>query len=320
MGRRQGRYLRDKEKRKQKRLKFLKEYLSFDRITLLSSLYKASMASARGVRWKDSVQKFLGSVLFNISYIQDDLLGFVNICMGFICFTKSERGKTRNISSVKFRERVVQKDMCQNALTPVMTYNLITDNSASQKDKGTCYAIKRVTEFLRKHYRKYGNEGYVLLIDFKGYFENIEHQICKNNLSEIFADERILKYAYDFIDAFGDKGLGLGSETSQINAIAYTNKIDHYIKEVARIKYYARYMDDSIFIHHSKEYLENLLVDLKEKYTAYGITLNHKKTIICNLKHGFIFLKTRFFITDTGKVLRKPCRDRITDERRKLKK
>ena len=66
--------------------------------------------------------------------------------------------------------------------------------------------------------------------------------------------------------------------------------------------------------------MEKLLADLKKKYAEYGITVNDKKSYITDLKHGFTFLKTRFFLTDTGKILRKACRDRITSERKKLKR
>jgi hypothetical protein len=320
MTRRQKRYEREKERRLKRRQEKLEQYLSSEKMTSLDSLYQASNLSANGVRWKDSVQKFLSSVLFNISDIQDDLLMLKNICLGFICFVKNERGKTRNISSVKFRERVVQKAICKNALIPVLTYNLIEDNSASRKGKGTTYATKRVIKYLRKHYNKYGNEGYALVIDFKGYFENIEHQPCKKNLNKYFSDERILKYANDFIDAFGEKGLGLGSETSQINAIAYINSIDHFIKEKLRIKAYERYMDDSCIIHRDKNVLKTILNVLEKKYKEYGIVLNKKKTVICKLRRGFTFLQTKFILTDNGKVVRKPNRKRITAERRKLKK
>ena len=79
-------------------------------------------------------------------------------------------------------------------------------------------------------------------------------------------------------------------------------------------------MDDSYLIHESKEYLVECLARLKEFYKDYGIIVNDKKTKICDLKHGFTFLKTRYFVTDTGKIIRKPCRDAITRERRKLKK
>lgn len=79
-------------------------------------------------------------------------------------------------------------------------------------------------------------------------------------------------------------------------------------------------MDDSFIIHESKEYLEKLLEELKVMYAAFGVKLNDKKTYITDLNHGFTFLKTRFYLTDSGKVIKKPCREFITRERRKLKR
>lgn len=73
-------------------------------------------------------------------------------------------------------------------------------------------------------------------------------------------------------------------------------------------------------IHESKEYLENLLEKLKKLYAEYGVILNTKKTYITDLKHGFTFLKTRFYLTDSGKIIKKPCREFITRERHKLKR
>ena len=89
MTRRQKRYERRTERRAKRREEILKQYLTSETMTSLSSLYEATNLSANGVRWKDSVQKFLSSVLFNISDIQDDLLSFANIWLGVIYFTKN---------------------------------------------------------------------------------------------------------------------------------------------------------------------------------------------------------------------------------------
>ena len=51
-----------------------------------------------------------------------------------------------------------------------------------------------------------------------------------------------------------------------------------------------------------------------------GIRLNEKKTKIVKLSRGFTFLKTHFILTDTGKVVKRICRESVTRERRKLKK
>jgi len=318
MTRRKNRYERRKQKREAKK-QHLKQYDDFNNIISLKSMYKAAKKAACGVSWKASVQRYMLAVLFRITRTKQDLLKGKDIRQGFIEFDINERGKTRHIKSVHFPERVVQKTLCLNAMNPVLLNSVIYDNAASQKGKGTHFALKRVAKYLHWHYRHYGNKGYVLSIDFKSYFESIPHDVLKENFRKKFTDTKIIKLLDDFVDAFGERGLGLGSETSQINAVVHTNKIDHYIKEQERIKGFEKYMDDSLIFHTDKGYLQELYYELKDLYAEVGVTINQKKTHISDLKHGFTFLKTRFFLTDTGKVIQKPCRVRITAARRKMK-
>lgn len=315
MTRRQRRYLRRKEKREKNKPK-----ITYADIISYSALYNSAFCSAKGVRWKASVQRYLLNIFSMIYQSRNTLLAHKNVCEGFIEFDISERGKTRHIRSVHFKERVIQKSLCQNALIPAMTRNLITDNGASQKGKGIHYSIKRLEKHLRHYYKQYGNNGYILLVDFKKYFDNINHDKLKELIQEYFSDKELLKLSDNFINAFGEVGLGLGSETSQINAVAYLNKIDHYIKEQSNIKYYGKYMDDSYFIHYEKAYLLELLNKLRVLYSRYGVKLNEQKTCIIPLKQGFTFLKTKFFLTSSGKIIKKACRESIVRERRKLKR
>lgn len=319
MSRRKRRY-ENRQKARANKKERLKKYDDFENVASLKSLYYAAKKAATGVSWKASVQRYLLSILFKIQRTRENLLAGKDIRKGFIEFDISERGKLRHIKSVHFDERVVQKTLCKNSLYPTMTNSIIHHNYASQKGKGTHYAENKFTNYLRDFIRKNGTLGYILSIDFKGYFESIMHEPLKDTFRKFFTDEKIIKLADDFVDAFGSRGLGLGSETSQINAIVHINSIDHYIKEVEHIKYYGRYMDDSFIIHTDKEFLKQLLKRLEIKYKEYGITINKKKTKITKIKNCFTFLKTRFFITDTGKIIRKPCRESITRERRKLKK
>lgn len=319
MSRRKGRYERRQQKRIAKK-QHLKQYDNFENVVCLKSMYKAAKKAACGVSWKASVQRYILAILFRVTHTKQNLLKGKDIRQGFIEFDLNERGKTRHIKSVHFNERVVQKSICLNAMNPVLLNSVIYDNAASQKGKGTHFSLKRVEEYLHWHYRQYGNKGYVLKVDFKSYFESIPHDVLKENFRRKFTDSKVIKLLDDFVDAFGERGLGLGSETSQINAVVHTDKIDHYIKEIERVKGFQKYMDDSLIFHIDKGYLQELLYELEDMYAGIGITLNKKKTHIHDLKHGFTFLKTRFFLTDTGKVIKKPCRDRITSARRALKK
>lgn len=320
MSRRKKRYENRKKTRQEKMNAFLKKYDNFENIASYPALYKAALEASKGVKWKASVQRYLLNIIVRTARARDDLINEKDIRKGFIEFNLCERGKLRHIRSVHFSERVIQKSLCQNVLLPILTHNLIYDNGASQKDKGTLFAQKRLIKHLCQHFRHHGQEGFILLIDFKSYFDNIDHDTLKNIYRKYIHDPKILKLTDDFVDAFGEKGLGLGSETSQIHAIAYPNAVDHFIKDQCGIKAYGRYMDDSYIISNSKKELEEILTKLKKHFEQLKITISPKKTHITDLKHGFCFLKTRFFLTETGKIIKKPCRKSITAERRKLKK
>lgn len=66
--------------------------------------------------------------------------------------------------------------------------------------------------------------------------------------------------------------------------------------------------------------LRKCLDILREKYKELGIVVNEKKTQIVKISRGFTFLKTRHYLTESGKIIKKPCKASITRERRKLKR
>lgn len=239
---------------------------------------------------------------------------------GFHEFDIFERGKARHIRSVPMSERVVQRCLCDNSLVPVMANSFIYDNSASLEGKGYHFAIRRIKHHLRQYYRKYGQEGYILLFDFSKFFDNVSHKIMKAILRKEYKDSRLLKLLYHFIDCFGDVGMGLGSQISQTLALASANRLDHAIKEKMRIKFYARYMDDGYLIHKSKEYLHECLEKIRAICADLGIKLNEKKCQIIKLSHGFTWLKCRFYLTETGKVVCKIYKRSVTKMRQKIKK
>lgn len=332
--RHEARYRRRKALRDSKRRKVLEEHGQYYKVISRNALSRAAIQAAKGVKHKASVQRFMLRRLTNVAAINKNLVYHKDIRKGFICFTLMERGKLRNIMSVHFSERVPQKSLNQNALIPVLTRSLIHDNGASQKGKGTGFAMKRLVRHLHWHFRRFGNEGYILLVDFSDYFGTIDHEIAKQIITAAFDDPGTIWLANLFIDAYYEfnikfkkmpkeeahKGLGLGSEINQTIAITYPNRMDHYIKEVLGITCYGRYMDDFYLIHPSKEYLTYCMGEIKRICADLKITVNEKKTGVVKLSHGFTFLKTKIYLTDTGKIIRKPCHNAIVRERRKLKK
>ena len=327
--RHEGRAQRRRAAREAHRRERLAEYDNFNRVADYNSLYRAYKDARKGVAWKASVQRYGIDLGKNLCRTHNALINGEDVRKGFISFDLMERGKLRHIQSVHFAERVPQKSLSQNALMPVLENGLIYDNGASRSGMGISHAIDRITLQLQQHYRKHGNEGYILQIDLKDYFGSIPHGKLKEMIREKFTDERIIRLTEQFIDAFAEEkmremkkfkevaaecgeeyaiGLGLGSEVCQICAVSYPNRVDHFVKEDLRVKPYGRYMDDSYLIHISKEFLKKALEKIRGIYQSLGIRLNEKKTRIVKLSRGFTFLKTQFSLTDTGKVVKKICR------------
>jgi hypothetical protein len=287
------------------------------------SLLLAYYDCRKGVSWKGSIQRYERHLIRNINKAIQQLESGKIVTKGFYEFDIHERGKHRHIKSVHISERVVQKSLCDNALVPILSKGLIYDNGASLKGKGTAFARKRLKVHLMRHYRKYGNSGYVVLIDCRKYFDNIKHDTLYRMIEKKIQDEWILHFTRKYIDEFGDNGLGLGSQASQIGAIFYLNAVDHYAKESLGLKAYGRYMDDSYFIVQTKAEAKQKLQQLREKYSEYGLQLNMNKTQVVKLSRGFTFLKCKYRMSNTGRIYMRPDRSsmiRMMSKLRKFKK
>lgn len=317
--RKAARRKRREEERARKRSE-RQESLTFEAVADLDNLHKAATQAKRGVSWKASVQRYMKDELRNIAKSRKQLLNGEDVRRGFHEFDLCERGKMRHITSVHFSERVVQKSLSQNVLVPAMTSSFIRNNTANTKGRGTDDALKRLKRDLVRHYRKHGSEGYILLMDFSNYFGSIPHGRMKRLVSEAVDDPRAVALEHSFIDACGEVGLGLGSEPNQVCAVAFPDRLDHFITECCGVEAYGRYMDDSYAISTDKATLQICLATARDRCSQMGIEVNMRKTHIVKLSKGFTWLKKRISYGENGRVVMRPCRDSITRERRKLKK
>lgn len=343
--RHEARYQRRVAKRQQRKAEAIKDGDTLEKLLEWNNFEDAYKDCRKGVSWKHSVQNYGIHLYENISRTLKRIKKKLKITKGFVEFDINERGKQRHIKSVHISERVVQKLCCKNVLTKAIDRTLIYDNSASTKGKGTHFCIRRLSIHLQRFYRQngYSNEGYIATLDIKGFFDSIKHIEIFNKLKGMFDDKRIVEFIMQFVDAFNPlfanrkskkrltklekfkkrlKGLslGLGSEVSQTFAKSYTNIIDHFMKEILHLKFFGHYMDDFWIIAKSKEYLEKVIAIFEAKLKEIGLALNKKKCKITKLRDTFTFLKVRFNLLESGKVLKRPGRKSITRMRRKLKK
>lgn len=158
-------------------------------------------------------------------------------------------------------DRIVDHCIIDN--TEDYLYKLyITQTYACIKGRGIHKCLNDLTRYLHKDKR---GTRYCLKIDIRHYYDSIDHAVLKRIMARYFGDTRLLALQYKIIDSVeGDTGLGIGRLPSQHWANLYLTPFDHRVKEVWRVRYYLRYMDDMVFLHRSKAYLHALLDEIRQ--------------------------------------------------------
>ena len=295
-----------------------------DSVCSFDNLYNAMLKCRRNVMWKDSVAGYVKNGLINILDLKQSLMDDTYKISSYSRF-KVYEPKERDIISTRIKDRVFQRSLCDNYLYENVTRSFINDNAACQIGKGTLYARNRLVRHLQKYYRKHGTQGWVLKCDIKNYFGSTPHSVAKDAISRSVYDDWAVGEVNRIIDSFNQGedatiGMGLGSQVTQLIQLAVLDPIDHRIKERKHIKYYVRYMDDFILIHHDKAYLEECRKDIEKWLSELGLQLSEKKTQLFPVTQPISFLGFSFRLTDTGKIVKKIRPERISHERRKLRK
>lgn len=323
------------------------------------ALFKAFHDLKKSIRFKETVQKYELNAFRNISkFIIEYHSGTYTVHKGSE-FNLSERGKIRHICATPIYDRVPIRSFCDNVFIPALRPYLIYDNCASLKGRGIDMQRNRMKVHLQRYFRQNKTtDGYILQGDFSKFFDNLDHEKIVKAISEKIKDtcsleflKMVLKsFCLDFsncsdaeIEAYKNgtkiinslyfrkansnttktvhKGVEIGSEVSQIIGVFYPScRLDNYIKIIKGCKFYGRYMDDFYIIHRDKVFLENILKDIQAISEQLGLHLNFKKTHIKPLNRTFIFLKTKYTLTDTSKVVMSLCPDTFKREAIKLRK
>ncbi len=324
-----------------------------------NALHEAFLKSKKNSDWKASVQKFEMTYLLRLGQIQKELRDETYQIKDGNPFIIHERGKTRCITGQQVEDRVVEHVLCDEVINPAIKKYLIYDNGASQEGKGVSFTRQRLETHLHRYYHEHGNNnGYILLIDFSKYYDNIRHDILIGMFKKCISDEKALRLIQQIIDKSqvdvsymtnqeyrecydgvfssiehdqideslltGEKMLpkhmNIGNQLSQSAGILYRTPIDNYVKIVKGVEFYAGYSDDSYAIHESKEFLQDLLTDIIRIAKDIGITVNEKKTRICKLSDKWRFLQIQYSLMDSGRVMHKINQKNMTRMRRRIKK
>lgn len=223
------------------------------------ALYQGYRRARRGKRHIREVQEFEKDLEGNLIQLQNELI-WGSYQVGAYRFFKVYEPKEREIASLPFRDRVVQHALVA-VIEPIWESRFIHDSYACRPGRGTHKGADRAQHFLRAVKRRHGRV-YVLKADIAKYFHSIDHDIVKRIVAMRIKCRRTAALIFQLIDSmtgigghlFG-VGIHIGSLISQLLANVYLHELDLYVKHGLRERYYVRYMDDFLVVHHDKAHL-----------------------------------------------------------------
>lgn len=221
----------------------------------------------------------------------------------FKCVVDS--GKEREIYRLPYYPDRITHHAIMNILEPIWMNVFTSDTYSCIKGRGIHGATRRIKRVLRTD-----PEGtrFCLKLDLRKFYPSIDHDTLKMVIRKKIKDDGLLWLLDEIIDSA--PGLPIGNYLSQYMANLYLTYFDHWIKEVAGVRYYFRYCDDLVILHHDKAYLHRMLLDVRS-----FLLLNLKLTVKDNYQifpvaaRGIDFLGYRFFHTHT--LLRKAIKIRF---------
>lgn len=287
---------------------------AYDKHLTIDSLLLAHERASKTKRYSKEVLKFDIDLETNIVNLYKKLKNGT-YRMGKYREFKIYEPKERVIRALPYVDRIVHQWYVYEFIKPYVIPRFIVDSYACIEGRGTHKAVDKIQSYMQKMKNKYGSY-YIVKCDIKGFFNNIDKDILYDILKKFIKDEKLLELTYEFIYNDGEVvGLPIGNYTSQFFANIYMNELDQYVKNVLKIKYYVRYMDDFIMLVRTKEEAKKILNNITRYVSSkLHLELNNKSRYYPN-KMGLDFCGFRIY--ESYRLLRKRSIKKI---KRKVRK
>ncbi|ODS87273.1 MAG: reverse transcriptase [Chryseobacterium sp. SCN 40-13] len=240
----------------------------FQEIASLENLIAADGKAQKGKSKQYGVVLHKRNQEQNIMKLHDMLISKIYKTSEYNVF-KVYEPKEREIFRLPYYPDRIVHHAIMNVLEPVFVAVFTADSYSCIKGRG----IHKASFNLRKVLNKTEQTTYCLKLDIKKFYPSINHDILKSLLRKKFKDNDLLWLLDEIIDSA--PGLPIGNYLSQYLANFYLTYFDHWIKEQLGVKYYFRYADDIVILHHDKAYLRWLFEQI-ENYLYYCLKLEVK--------------------------------------------
>jgi len=218
----------------------------------INNIKIAYWKARRGKKLKRDVLLFRMNEEENLYRLRQGLVNGT-VPIGEYSYFRITDPKERVICAASFPERILHHAV-MNVCEPVFERFQIYHSYACRQGKGQHKAVLKAFHYAR-------GSRFFLKIDIRKYFDSIDHDILMTRLDRLFKDRKVLVLFERIISSYETstgKGVPIGNLTSQYFANFYLAFLDHYVKEILKVKKYIRYMDDMVFLSDSKAYLKDV--------------------------------------------------------------
>lgn len=290
----------------------------FEKICDFDNLKLAAANASAGKAQRQAVKTFYAKETENLQALRESLLNGTFKPSKYKQYEIEENAsrkasKKRIISELPFFPDQILQHAVKQVLGPIFEATFTADTYCCIKGRGIHLCATKIQKALKEDPEgtKYCFKG-----DIRHFYQEIDHAILKDGIRTKIKDKRTLDLLDLLISASDEdpvlikkgkngrmlkaektpgKSIPIGNFTSPFYANIYLNKMDHFIKEVLKVKYYYRYADDITIFASSKEELHRIQKAIYEFLAGLKLQLKSNWQIFPVDARGVDFLGYVFF-------------------------
>lgn len=259
----------------------------FDKIVTQDNLYQSYLDARKNKRGKGGCLSFERRIGSEMHDLEGSLKAGTYRPRPYWKFEVREP-KPRLIYAPAFRDRVVQHAVYR-VLRPILDKRFIGQSFACRPGYGTHGAA----DYLQNALRKAPRNSYTLKMDVRRFYYSIDRTILRGMLERIIKCRRTISLVMLFTNTGEPKGLPIGNLLSQILALLYLNKLDHFIKRELKVEWYCRYVDDMALVGIPTRKEANRLRLLITEFMRAKLDLGVSRYTIASVQRGMNFVGYR---------------------------
>lgn len=162
-----------------------------------------------------------------------------------------------------------------NIVDDVLYRSVVPSSAASIRGRGMHYLFKMMQRDIRLDPE---NTRFFYKCDIKKFYESIDQDVMMATIRRHIKDRVLLPMLENFVRLM-PHGLAIGLRSSQCFGNLLLSPVDHFMKEVAHVRYYYRYCDDIVMLAADKSSLWHWRDILHHQLEALHLTVKENETV-----------------------------------------